>query len=241
MCVRSVEVIEVNGVIDTLQLRLLRCMQMAGLSGAPVLPNQCSLDSPLATIFSSNEFDVNRSPCGTHPRHAASDQDIALANAANRDICLRCQHAQGPAIEIIWLLRSKTKFSLRIKRETPSKHLPSNLLVIMKKILLQNKSNEPWLRVQEARAEMNRAQDQILLETFPELTRKSRGSIGVAAAEARIKQRHIRLFCEEITTSIIDTALLALDHLMRTKMILAQNLHAIRNIVVAHNVLLPSS
>ncbi|KAG3072454.1 hypothetical protein PI124_g18120 [Phytophthora idaei] len=115
----------------------------------------------------------------------------------------------------------------------------------MKKFLLQNKSNEPWLRVQEARTEMNRAQVQILSEAFPELTRKSRGSIGVAAAEARIKQRHIRLFCEEITTSIIDTALLALDYLMRTKMILAQNLHAIRNIVVegkiAHNVLLPSS
>ncbi|KAG3088801.1 hypothetical protein PI124_g449 [Phytophthora idaei] len=80
----------------------------------------------------------------------------------------------------------------------------------MKKFLLHNKTIERWLRVQEVRTEMNPAQAQIRLEAFPELTRKSTVSIDVAAAEARIKQRHMRLFCDEITTSRIDAALVCI-------------------------------
>ncbi|ETM51181.1 hypothetical protein L914_04922, partial [Phytophthora nicotianae] len=57
----------------------------------------------------------------------------------------------------------------------------------MKKFLLQDSSNTKWVNAQEARAKTNTMNAQIRLLDYPELSRKSRATMDIEAAEARIK------------------------------------------------------
>ncbi|KAE9009467.1 hypothetical protein PR001_g15035 [Phytophthora rubi] len=76
----------------------------------------------------------------------------------------------------------------------------------MKKFLLQDASNAGWVKAQEERTKQNSISRHIRLQAFPELSRKSRTSIDVTAAEARIQQQQIRKLCGDIIDSKIEAA-----------------------------------
>ncbi|ETL24156.1 hypothetical protein F441_22352 [Phytophthora nicotianae CJ01A1] len=59
----------------------------------------------------------------------------------------------------------------------------------MKKFLLQDPSNAKCVNAQEARAKTNTMNAQNRLLAYSELSRKSRATTGIEAAEARIKQQ----------------------------------------------------